>query len=124
MGKPQSRGGSKPKCIKIGRLVRVRKDGTDIKFKDWQGEKKVGRYAPVGALLMTPSTDDRKPLISFAMDENFPGFDREEEFYNLYFEDGVEIDVSNIEPRGGGKSKAKKPTRNEDADDEDEEAPF
>lgn len=138
MGKAREkqRGRKSSDRIKIGRIARTRKDGEEIRFKDYNNEKRSGRFAPACTLFGAPSTDDRPPLISIVPEANFPGFDTEEEFYNLYFEDGVTItidvdavaDAAKARKNGGTKKPAKRKAEEEDeeesSDDEDEDDPF
>src|SRR4051812_40564554 len=119
MGKPNK--GGKSKRVKIGRIVRTRKDGEEIRFKSYDGEKKSGRYAPLFSLWSAPSTDDRQPLISVSLEPNvdLSKIDTDEEFLNLYFEDGVsvEFDMDEIGKKRG--KKGGKKSRKEEPDEEE-----
>lgn len=122
MGKQATKGrGGKPNRPKIGRIARVRKDGEDIKFRDWQGEKKVNKYAPVATLFGTPGEGNRGPMISVVFEKGFE-LNNDEEFYNLYFEAGVsvEFDVDDL-MKGGkrGKSRRDDDEEEDESDDED-----
>ena len=117
MAKKQQRRQSKdaPKALRIGRIARVRKDGEEIRFKFRNGEKRKGKYAPAATLFARQT--DRGYMISVAFESGFE-LDTDEEFYNLYLEDGVEVSVDESALESGGRG-GRNRRRDEDADEEE-----
>jgi hypothetical protein len=94
------------------RLTANRKDGEEITFKDYQGNKQTKRYAPVGALFPTKSgngfnlTLDRKVTL-----------DPEEYWFTMF---PVEDRNEDEDERPRKKGKPAKKQRQEEPEDGDE----
>lgn len=114
--------GEAPKAYRIARIARSRKDGDEIKFTDYKGEKRKGKYAPAATIFARNLDDKRGPLMSIKFEDGFE-IDQDEEFYNLYLQDGVslEFDMDELTSGGtrGGKTRGKSKRRDDDEDEED-----
>ena len=108
--------------LKLGRIVRVRKDGNDIEFTSWNGEKRRAKYATFATVY--GRKNERGWMLSVAVDKNAT-FNAADEWMNLFVENGVNISVDESAVRaagerfgkGGGQSRRPSPSR-------DEENPF
>lgn len=111
--------------LKVGRIVRARKDGNDISFTAYNGEKRRAKYAPLATVY--GRRNDRGWMLSVALEKNVE-FNAADEWCNLYLEDGVTVFVdeervaaaaaSRFGGKGGGQRRpAPSPSR-------DEENPF
>jgi hypothetical protein len=126
--------GEAPKAYRIARIARSRKDGDEIKFTDYKGEKRKGKYAPAATVFARNLDDKRGPMMSIKFEDGFE-INSDEEFYNFYLQDGVsfEFDMDELGTSGGKPSRGKSKRRDddedeeesdEDSDDEDGEDPF
>ncbi len=110
---------------KVGRIVRTRKDKSEITFTDYRGEEKTSKYAPVGTI-WAQRRDDGSYMLSFSPDKK-----DEKHFFNIYFEDGISLDMSASEgddeerrepAKKASKPAGKKPSSREE--DSGEGSPF
>jgi hypothetical protein len=133
-GRDNNKGrGEAPKAYRIARIARSRKDGDEIKFTDYKGEKRKGKYAPAATVFARNLDDKRGPMMSIKFEDGFE-INSDEEFYNFYLQDGVSFEFDMDELTSGGKpSRGKSSKRrddedeeesDEDSDDEDGEDPF
>ncbi len=121
--------------VNIGRISRSRRDGEEIRFKGFDGSKRSGKYAPCANIVAREFGG--KFLFSVIFEDGFE-LNKDEEFYNFYPADGLDLDIDADKIRAARKEfggKGKKNRRDEedtssdddDADEDDnddEENPF
>jgi hypothetical protein len=111
--------GEAPKAYRIARIARSRKDGDEIKFTDYKGEKRKGKYAPAATVFARNLDDKRGPMMSIKFEDGFE-INSDEEFYNFYLQDGVSFEFDMDELGSGGKPSRGKSKRRDDEEDEEE----
>lgn len=111
--------------FKVGRITKKRRDGKDIKYENWKGEKMRGPRAPVGTIF--GRRHEGRIMLSVAMDEDTD----KEYFFDLYLDDefkivgGQDDSEGDDEPKPRRKPGKGKPSKvSEPEDDGDEEDPF
>lgn len=120
-GRDKKGRGEAPKAYRIARIARSRKDGDEIKFTDYKGEKRKGKYAPAATVFARNLDDKRGPMMSIKFEDGFE-INSDEEFYNFYLQDGVsfEFDMDELAGTSGGKQSRGKSKRRDDDEDEEE----
>jgi hypothetical protein len=80
----------------VAKLKRVRKDGGDITFTNYKGEKQTSRFAPCATFFK-----NERGMISVVFEKGFTASD--EEYVNYYPEDGSRGERGGN--RGGGRGR-------------------
>lgn len=111
---------------KVGRIAMVNRDGSERKFKAWDGSTRKGKYAPFATLFGRKLNG--KSMLSVALDKNLDlsKINAGEIFLNVYFEEGVELEFdieelnSNTSGRGNKTGGRKSASQADEADDDDD----